>query len=259
MEDNNLNYHKKMCEGSFKKLLSIFVIILAVFVAVKAYNGIRESKYIGKEFSPNSSITVSGTGEVFAKPDIAQISVSVEEEAKDIVEAQSKNAESINKIMEYLRNSGVEDKDIKTTNYNIYPRYDYLENRGRVFRGYNITQSLEIKIRNLKDAGKILAGVTEMGANQVGGIFFVIDDQDAVKRDARDKALEKAKEKAKELAKDLDVKLGRILDFSESDGYTPIYRAMGGEMSLDKGFVAPEIPVGENKISITVNLTYEIK
>jgi len=249
-----------MFDKNLTRLLSILVIVLAIFLAIQAYNGFQEGKYIGKDIMPSNTITVSAAGEAFAKPDIAQISVSAVREAKTVLEAQKSHTESINKIVAYLKDSGIEEKDIRTSAYNIYPRYDYLRDKGQVFRGYEVSQTLDVKIRDLEKVGKILNGVAEMGANQVGGINFVIDDEDAVKEEARKQAIDKAKEKADQIAKDLGVSFGRLVSFYESSGDFPIYRSymtegMGGAEPVP----APEIPSGENKVTIIVNLTYEIK
>jgi len=249
-----------MFDKNLTRLLSILVIVLAIFLAIQAYNGFQEGKYIGKDIMPSNTITVSAAGEVFAKPDIAQISVSAVREAKTVLEAQKSHTESINKIVAYLKDSGIEEKDIRTSAYNIYPRYDYLRDKGQVFRGYEVSQTLDVKIRDLEKVGKILGGVAEMGVNQVGGINFVIDDEDAVKEEARKQAIDKAKEKADQIAKDLGVSFGRLVSFYESSGDFPIYRSymtegMGGAEPVP----VPEIPSGENKVTVTINLTYEIK
>ncbi len=250
-----------MLNENLQKALVGVAIILGIFLAVQAYNGIQEGRYIGKDIMPTNTISVSGKGEVFVKPDIAKISVSVEKEAVSVLEAQNQATEAINKITAFLKESGIEDKDIKTTNYNIYPQYDYLEKTGRVFRGYIVGQTLEVKIRKIDEAGKILAGVTQAGANQVGGISFAIDDEEAAKRDARQKAIADAKTKAEQLAKDLGVKIVRLVNFSESGEIPypyPIYKTealgVGGGPEI-----SPEIPSGENTVTVNVSLTYEIK
>lgn len=248
-----------MIDQKLSNLLRIFVIILAVFVAIKAYNAFLEGKYIGKEILPTNTITINATGEIFAKPDTAQVSVSVIKEASTAAGAQKNHTEAINKVIEFIKQSGVEDKDIQTSSYNIFPLYDYIENKGRMFKGYEVNQTLDIKIRNLDNVGKILSGTTEAGANQVGGISFVIDDEEGLKREARKQAIEKAKQKAEQIKNDLGIELSRLVNFSESGEIPypyPIYKSealgMGGAEAL-------EVPSGENKITVTVNLTYEIK
>ncbi len=263
--DENLSDTDKKCFHETRKtllaLISVFVAVLVLFFGVKTYNEIKSGRFIGQDIVPVNTINVGGKGEVFAVPDIAKISISVEKEAQNLNEAQGAATQAINNTIDFLKKSSVEDKDIKTTNYNIYPRYDYLEKIGRVFRGYVVSQTLEIKIRKTDEAGNILAGVTAAGATNVGGIFFVIDDENAVKREAKQKAIADAKEKAEQLAGDLGVKIVRIVSFSESGGDYAYFKAMdstgygigGAEMS------APSIPTGENKITVNVNITYEIK
>ncbi len=248
-----------MLDNNLQKLLSFLVIVLAFFLTIEAYNSFQESKYVGKDIMPANTMTVSATGEAFAKPDVARFRVSVVKEAKTVLEAQKSHTEAINKVASFLKNSGIEDKDIKTSAYNIYPQYDYLQDKGNVFKGYQITQTLDVEIRNLEKAGEILAGVTEVGANQVGGINFIIDDDDAMERSARKEAIDKAKQKAVQISQDLGVKFGRLTSFYESSGDYPIYTLKAEGMGGGMGAPAPEIPSGENKVTVTVNLTYEIK
>lgn len=242
-------------------IFSIFLAVLVLFFAVKTFNEVQSGKYIGQDITPSSTISISGKGEVFVKPDIAKISVSVEKEAVSVTEAQNQATEAINKITSFLKESSVEDKDIKTTNYNIYPRYDWIEKTGRVFRGYVVSQTLEIKIRKIDKTGEILAGVTKAGANQVGGVSFTIDDEEAVKREARQKAINDAQTKAEQLAKDLGVKIVRLVNFSESGngGIIMPYKMEAMEATGMGGGGEPEIPSGENTVTINVYLTYEIK
>jgi len=240
-------------------LLALFLAVLVIFFAVKTFNEVQSGKYIGQDITPSSTISVSGKGEVFVKPDIAKISVSVEKEAVSVTEAQNQATDAINKITAFLKESLVEDKDIKTTNYNIYPRYDWIEKIGRVFRGYAVTQTLEIKIRKIDKAGEILAGITKAGANQVGGVSFVIDDEEAAKRDARQKAIADAKTKAEQLAKDLGVKIVRLMSFSENGGNYPYPVYKSEAMGIGGAEPAPAVPAGENTVTVNVSLTYEIK
>lgn len=242
-------------------MASVFLAVLVIFFIAKSFNEIEQRKYIGQDIIPANTVTVSGKGEIFTKPDIAKISISVEKEALTVAEAQSRATEDINKIIAFLKGASIEDKDIKTTNYNIYPRYDYIEKQGRVFRAYAVTQTLEIKIRKIDETGKILSGVALAGVNQVGGIYFTVDDEEAPKREARQKAIVDAKEKAAQLAKDLGVKIVRLVSFYESGGDSPYLYKMGaaGLGIGGEAAPAPEIPAGENRVIVNVNLTYEIK
>lgn len=250
---------KECCESFHKHIFKIpivlLLLVLIVFVGAKAKNEIKNETKIAEY---QRTITVSADGKVFAKPDIGQISLSVTREAKTVSEAQKQSAEAMNKVVAFLKGAGIDDKDIKTTNYNIYPKYDYYKGK-QTFLGYEVSQSLEIKIRNLEKSGDIIAGATDNGANIVGGLNFTIDDPNALKAEAQKQAIEKAEAKAKELASNLGVRLGKLMNFSENGYVPPIYYAKSEALGMGGGSVAPSIPTGENEITSTVSLTYEIK
>jgi uncharacterized protein YggE len=247
----------KCCKNSVKILIGAVLVVLTVFIAAKAINEIRNE---GKTIQDvQNTIAVSAEGKIFAKPDIGEINLGVTNEAKTVAEAQKKSTDAINKIMDFLKNSGIEDKDIKTTNYSIYPVYDYTE-RKQVLRGYSVSQSLDIKIRDLAKSGDIISGAANNGANVIGGLNFTIDDLDVVKEQARQEAIKKAQVKAKVLASELGIKLGKLVSFSESGGY-PIYYEKSMALGIGGGesVPSPSIPTGENEIIVSVNLVYKIK
>jgi hypothetical protein len=214
-----------------------------------------------------NTITVSGKGEVVVKPDIATVSFGVTAENLDVAKAQTESATKINKIIDLLKSKGVAEKDIKTTNYNIYPRYDYNQTNQtfpyggkQVLAAYVVSQTVEVKILEIAKAGEILSGVGEFGVTDVSGLTFTVDDEEKVKDQARDLAIEDAKAQAKVLAKGLDVKLVKITSFSENANY-PMYYGVSSAKMMDSAVssVAPQVPAGENKITSNVSITYEIK
>ena len=108
-------------------LLNLFLIVLIISTAVGIQNQIKEGRYIGQEIEAKNTITVSDTGEIYAKPDLALISFSVKTEAKTVSEAMSENTKKMNAVIEFIKGEGVEEKDLKTTSFNIYPRYEWRE------------------------------------------------------------------------------------------------------------------------------------
>lgn len=258
----------------FKNLKAALVIVVIVFLVsltvwfnVGIANKVKEGRYIGRDIEAQNVITVSGTGEIYAKPDLALVSFSVVTEKKTVGEAMSENTQKMNAVIDSVKKQGVEEKDLKTTSFNISPRYEWYEagtcfppcpSGKRVLVGYEITQSLEVKIRDLSKVGDIIQGATDAGANEVGDLQFTIDKQDELKAQARKEAIEKAKEKAKELASQLGVKLVRMTNFSES-GEVPVPRPyiMKEAVGLGGG-ETPQIETGENKIEVIVSITYEI-
>lgn len=265
----NCNRGKRCC---FKKLLAIFLILLSIFMILEIIKVYKSNQFIGQGVVGNT-MTFSGKGEVNAVPDIATFSYSVIEEAKTSSAAQSLAAEKINKTIQFLKDSKIADKDIKTTGYNISPKYEWRSgvvaclncppsNSTRVLVGYEASQTVTVKVRNIDKAGEILSGVGNFKVSDIGGLNFIVDDEEDLNREARKLAIEDAKNKAEILAKDLGVDLVRIVNFNESEGYPyPMvskYSTMGIGGGVEDATV-PQIPVGENKITSNINITYEIR
>lgn len=249
----------------------LFSVALIVFVGASAINKIKEGKYIGQDAVSKNTITVSATGEVYAKPDLALLDFSVTNEAKAVDQAMKDNTLKMNRVIGVIKGLGVEEKDLKTTTFRISPRYEwrkeetagvfpYPQPEGkRVLVGYEVYQTLHVKIRDMEKIGEIIKEATLAGANQVGGLQFTIDKPEEFQKEAREQAIEKAKTKAKELASQLGVSLGRITNFSEGGAVPRFYStkeavALGGVAEVPM----PSIEIGENKIEVSVNITYEI-
>lgn len=244
--------------GIMRVCMVLVCAVLIMFLTVETYTSIKSLRTL----TPQNVISVSGEGKVFVKPDIGQVTVSIKREAKTVAEAQKQATDAGNSVLNFLKSKSVEEKDIRTVGYTINPLYDYIERRGSVFRGYEVRQSLEVKIRNLDAAGDILSGVADKGANEVGGLSFTTEDPKKIQEAARSKAIADAKDKAVKLARELGVTLGDIITFNEfGGGYPPpIYyskatEGMGGGVMAP----APDIPVGQNETAISVTIVYEIK
>lgn len=244
--------------------------MLALFLLASTVSELREFKYIGAGITPTNTITVSGQGEVFAVPDTGEFSVSIAETAKDVAAAQDAMAKKANAIVAYLKGVGVDEKDIKTTDYSISPQYEwsqgicpqngYCPPGKQILTGFEARETLTVKVRNTKKAGELLSGVGSKGANQVSGLSFTIADEDALKAQARDKAITQAKAKADALAKSLGVSIVRVVGFNEGEGGGPIPMYARADIGIATAkAVAPEIAVGQNKIVSDVSVTYEIR
>jgi len=259
----------------FVRSVGLIAIFGAILLAVMAVAEVKKLRYIGTE-PMQTTISVSGKGEVYQMPDIAELSFSIVAEAKTVAEAQKKVRDSMERIMEFLTQSGVKQQDIQNQNYNFYPKYEWQQARvvcvnypcppqpegKQVLVGYEVHQSVGVKIRNLDDAGKILTGLGERGVTNLSGITFAVDKDEEVKAKARQLAIEDAKAKAEVLAKQLDVDLVRIISFNEGGDY-PIWNYARAEMAMGAGGGAPAkdaiIPTGENRYVSNVTLVYEVK
>lgn len=264
------------------KGVTALVFIGIVFVFAKTWNEFRAGMYIGRDVAAQSTINVSADSEVFGKPDIANFSFSVVEEGKTVADAQKLATQKTNQAISVLEKSGVDkDKDIKTLGYNINPKYEYYVQpmyssmpcsssycppqpvKNPKVIGYEVSQTIEVKIRKLENAGDILTSIGGAGVSNVSGLTFKIEKEDDLKAQARAEAIKKAQEKAEVLADDLGVSLVRVVSFNENSYVPYMYGRGGAEMSvMSKGMdaaIAPEIPTGENSIRSNVNITYEIR
>lgn len=259
--------------GIKRKLLMLvgtLLLIAIIFIFVKAVNAAKQFNYIGAGVQPTNVVSVSGEGEVFAVPDIAEVSFSAHVEKKTVALAQKEVTDTMNAALDFVKKSGVAEKDIKTVGYNAYPKYEsqrggpcstqYCPPSKQILSGYEVTHTVLVKVRDTDKVGAILDGIGKLKVTDISGPNFSIDDDSVIKAEARKKAINDAKTKADVLSKDLGVRLVRIIGFSESGNY-PVYYAktmalgMGGAESAP----TPDIPKGENKVTSNVTITYEIR
>src|SRR3989344_5591834 len=248
------------------------LITLTVFITLQSLSSLMSLRYIGAGVQPTNVISVSGYGEAFGAADIATFNFSVVSEKSTVAAAQTEATDKINAITKYLKDAGIAEKDIQTTDYSVNPQYDYVSQActggycpgGRqVLRGYQVRQSTTVKVRDTAKAGDLLTGAGTKGATEVSGLNFTFDDPNKLQDEARGEAIADAKQKADALAKQLGVTLVRVVSFNENGGGypTPMYYAkdtavgMGGAEPAR----APEISVGQNKVQSNVSVTYEIK
>lgn len=245
----------------------IVLIVLAVFLGIKALGELRGLRDVSPAYN---SITVQGEGEIFAVPDVGNFSFSVSADAETVAKAQESVTEKMDAILSALKDLGIEEKDIKTTDYSVWPKYVYREiycitvpcPPGKQEQdGFTASHTVTVKIRETDDAGKALSVAGDKGATNLSNLSFTIDDPDKLKQDARALAIEDARKKAKSLSKELGVRLVRVVSFSDSQDFKYYGEAgMGGDMMMSARVSnAPTLPVGENKIKSNVSVTYEIR
>ncbi len=239
----------------------ILVITLIIFIISLTYGQIRENSYLG--LNEARSINISAEETIYQKPDEAKITFSVITEADSYGRATEMNNNQMENVNSYLKEEGIEDKNLKTQNFSVRPRYEQIEDRlssRREIIGYEVENNLQVTVTNLENVDTLIGGAIEAGANKVSGLVFEVSNQDELENQAQLKAIERAKEKAEEIADSLGVRVGRILDFSESGGYRPVsysYEQMESD-SMGRGGSAP-IEEGESEIKSSVDITFEIK
>jgi uncharacterized protein YggE len=262
---------KSFFQTAYIRVLSALTLLM-LLIALGSYATLNLEKVDFINPAP-ATISVSGEGEVLAVPDIGQFSFSVNATADDATVAQEESGTKINTIVAYLTEQGIEDKDIKTQNYNLYPQYRYEERicpagnsycppGERVADGFEVSQTVSVKIRQTDTAGAVIAGVGERGATNISGLSFTVDDTDALKADARAEAIKDAQDKAAVLAQQLGVQIVRMVNYSQEGGnYQPYYKERTMNYAMDEAgaFEGAEMPVGEESTTVQVNITYEVK
>jgi len=253
-------------------VLTFFVIVLSFSVLSWGYYNYRQAQNI---ISPERIISFSAEGKVLAKPDVAKIVFDVinQGEKADIV--QKENNEKMQAVIAFVKEQKVSEDDIKTIRYSLSPQYDYdwcREDQMDIYSrscppkivGYQLDQAVEVKIRDFDTINSIVGGLSEKGANEISNVNFEIDDPEEYRNEARIQALNKIEERAQLLSRKTSIRLGKIINISEGSSIYPIYRDAKMEtMSADSSgeMPAPIAPIesGTEEISITLNVTYELR
>lgn len=256
---------------------SALLILLAVWVGNQIW-GTAWNQNIRAEVTSapySRTITIEGDGKVTVKPDIARVSLSVATTGQTVKAVTEDGNTKMNAVIAAVKALGVKEDDVKTSSYSLYPEYNYNQpyfigedeapqkSEPKIV-GYKLTQSLEVKVRDLTITDKVIDAATAAGANQVGSLSFDVDDLAPVKAEARKLAFDKAKDKANQMAGAAGVSIGRVVTFSEgfSGGGMVQYArnyAMSDMMMESSPSVAPGIESGSMDVTVNISVTYEIE
>lgn len=214
--------------------------------------------------SQQSGIWVDGQGKVSVPTDIAVLSLGVEAQSLTVSEARTQAAEAMEKIMTSLKESGIAEKDIQTYSFRISQttRWDR-ETEEEQVTGYQVTNMVNAKVRELGEIASIIDAVAEAGGDltRIRSIDFTVEDPTTYYAEAREKAFADAKAKAQQLADLAGVTLGKVTFASESSGYYPTPIAVPVSKIAGAGTVemATSISPGEQEISLGVQVAYTIE
>ena len=257
-----------MKNTKWMRLLAVVVIITALVAAcgplqqAQTENSGKKGETVGSSQAIRT-LTIGGNGTVTLVPDIARINVGVNSKAKEVTEAVNQNNKQALAITEALKKKGVEEKDIQTANFNVYPMQQYDHTTNEVIGvTYSVDNTLYITVRDLKTLSAVLDAAIKAGANQINGINFDIDDRQVAQAQARDLALKDAEAKAKSVAETMGVSLDEVVTINVTNSsYVqpyPMYGMGGGEA---KQAMDSSVPISAGQIVVTyeVTLTYSIK
>ena len=208
------------------------------------------------------TIEVTGTSTVKATPDIAIIDVGVTTNGVTATSVQSDNTKTMNNILTSVKALGIDGKDITTISYNMYPQYDQSSTKSSSkIVGYTLNNMVEIKVRDITIAGKVLSTAVNAGANVNYGISFSLSNADEYYNQALSKAMSNAKSKADTLAKAIGVKIGvpsRVVENSSYYAPSPVanYSLVAANADMG-GSTSAAVSQGEISVTANVSVTYE--
>lgn len=242
-------------------LAGILLVYGIVYLATLIRNNLHKFDTIGRADKMERTITVDAEGKVTVTPDIAITSMGMTAEGKTVAEAQQKNTTVMNNLLAKVKSLGVNQKDVQTANYNIYPLYDYKDGK-QTIRGYQVSQSVTIKIRDLSKANDVIALAGDVGANNVSGLQFTVDDRDTYKEKARQLAMQKVAAKRLSLARSLGVNLRSIVSYNEYEvGGSDAKELYGLGGMADNTGISPQpvIQPGSNELVMHVSVIFDIQ
>ena len=241
-------------------LLRPLFLALALATALPMTANAQTLADVGAAAPQGTLLSISATGEASRTPDIATMSTGVVTQAADANAAMRDNAVQMDRMMAALRTAGIAARDIQTSGINLNPQYKYAENMPPVIVGYQASNTVNVKVRELAKLGKVLDALVAQGANQINGPSFGIDKPEAALDEARVAAVKKAQAQAQTYADALGLKIRRILSISEGGASLPrppmpMLRAMSADAGYAKETaVAP----GESTVSVSVEMVFEL-
>jgi uncharacterized protein YggE len=258
-EENNMKYKK----GILSVVLTV-IMVLSIFalnqlnVPASAENQVMPisapAEYFGEK-----TITTNGSASISVAPDVAYVNVGVIAEHKNLETAQAQANKQMKGVMESLTKLGIDEKDIKTTNFYVNPKYDWSRDTGvSNIVGYTVNNTVEITVNDLDKLGTIIDSVTANGSNQVSNIRFGLKDDSEIYNKALEVAVKNAKSKAEAIAKGLDAKDVIPVKVTESGYSSPVM--------YDKGMVVRDmvaestaISTGELQVTASVSIEFSFK
>lgn len=241
---------------------ALLIILVAILILQHGYS----FKMLIKNEKPANTISVSAEGKVTSIQDMATVVIGVMSQGSTAAAVKDMNNSKINKIIDFIKAQGINDSDIKTSQFTFYPQQDWQNGRGTIV-GYQSDQSVTVTVKGVDKSQtvleKILDGAVNNGANQIQGVNFSFENSDSLQQEARKQAIDKAKAKAQGLAQEAGLTLGKVVSILESNssGIIPMPYALGagiGGGGMDKS-VAANVEPGSQDIVETMTVVFEVK
>lgn len=205
-------------------------------------------------------LNISALAEAHRVPDVATLSAGVVTQAIDGNSAMRENAVQMDKVMSAIKAAGIAERDIQTSGISLNPQYRYVENEAPKITGYQASNTVSLKVRDISKLGKVLDALAAQGANQINGPSFEIDKPEPVYDEARLAALKKAQARAETYAKSLGLKVRRIVSISEGGqgGFRPMPVPMMAMARSAKAEMDTAVSPGETTVSVNLDVVFEL-
>ncbi|WP_238995735.1 SIMPL domain-containing protein [Sphingomonas solaris] len=244
------------------KRRSLMLLVAASLPAVLATQGAVAQTVVASPVSviQGTRLDVVAEGEVVRVPDIATIGAGVVTQAPTAAAAMAENATRMAATVAALRRAGVADRDIQTSAINLAPQYRYGENVPPVITGYQASNQVSVRFRDVKRSGAILDTLVAQGANQINGPSLSVDKAEAALDQARTAAIATARARAELYAKAAGLSVKRIVSISEQGSSAPSPQPIL-MMAMKRGNAAADSAVepGEQRLSVSVSVTFELQ
>ncbi len=234
---------------------SIFVIAGLMLVVISAgCGGDAQDQY-------PSSISVTGTGTAYGDAEIASIVFGVDLLRSDPGEAVDQAARMMDEAISALQEMGIQAEDMKTTSYSLWPeqQYDYNTYSYTGDTDYHVSHYIQVDVRDLDSVGDVLSALVGSGSNTIQSVTFRMENADSLMRIARTRAVDDAREKAQQIADQLGMELGEPTYVSEYQDYYPMSGVTSYCADAVGEIAAPSISPGAQSVTLSVQVTFQIK
>lgn len=204
-------------------------------------------------------LDIDATGEVTRIPDVAIISAGVVSRSATATGAIQDTADRMSRVLAALKRSGVEDRDIQTSNVSLNPEYRYVENQPPQLVGYSASNNVTVRFRDIRNSGKILDALVGQGANQINGPTLTVDKPEGALDEARAKAIAAGRARAELYARSLGLRVVRVVSVNESGGSYPVPPPVPMYARAEMAQAKTSIEPGEQKLQVNLLMTFELQ
>jgi len=206
--------------------------------------------------SVSQGLTAHGHGEIKVKPDIARLTAGVVTQARDQAQATQDNARKMTALLAAVKGLKIAGRDIQTQDYSVEPQYDYGSGHAPILTGYQVTNSVQVTLHDLSQAGALIDAATQAGASQVNGVSYELSDPAAAQDQALRRAVANARRRASAMADALGIGLGNPLSLNDGEAAAPVQPLFQmRKMAMAASDAAPATPIAAQEITVTADVT----